>query len=95
MVRAMDKRHWERIEAIYQSAVERPASHGGATAVSSELFRPCAETALAGAPGSGALWAAPFDVAPDGRFLFVCRAESSARFAVWANRQTPIADAPR
>ena len=56
-------------------------SGGGSTT----LFKVCAGTAMNGRPGIGAVWAHPYDVAPDSRFLFNCMVEPPGRFVVWMN----------
>jgi Tol biopolymer transport system component len=55
------------------------------------LFRACSPTAVNSKPGVGASWHHPYDIAPDGRFLFNCYSEPPGRFVVWANWHTPQA----
>jgi Tol biopolymer transport system component len=59
------------------------------------LFKVCPGTALNTPPGVGAVWAHPYDVASDGRFLFNCMAEPPGRFVVWANWRAASPDAAR
>jgi serine/threonine protein kinase len=49
------------------------------------LFKACPGTGMVALPGTGSPWTHPFDVAPDGRFLFNCLAETPGRFVVWMN----------
>ena len=45
--------------------------------------------------GIGAVWAHPYDVASDGRFLFDCMAAAPGRFVVSVNWHTASPDAAR
>jgi serine/threonine protein kinase/Tol biopolymer transport system component len=49
------------------------------------LFKVCPGTGLNALQGIGAVWEHPYDVAPDGRFLFNCLVEPPGRFVVWIN----------
>ena len=67
-----------------------PTRGNGAT-----LFKVCPGTGLNARPGIGAVWAHPYDVASDGRFLFNCRAEPPGRFVVLVNWRAANPDAAR
>ena len=67
-----------------------PTRGNGAT-----LFKVCPGTGLNARPGIGAVWAHPYDVASDGRFLFNCRAEPPGRFMVSVNWRAASPDAAR
>ena len=55
---------------------------------SKTVFKACPGTGLNAQPVTGAIWQHPYDVAPDGRFLFNCLVEPPGRFVVWTNWRT-------
>jgi Tol biopolymer transport system component len=59
------------------------------------LFKVCPDTGLNSRPGIGAVWAHPYDVASDGRFLFDCMAAPPGRFVVSVNWRAVNPDAAR
>jgi serine/threonine protein kinase len=71
----------------------RPPGPGRAAAAT--LFKVCSGTGLNASPGTGTFWEHPFDVAPDGRFLFNCRAEPGGRFVVWMNWLAAKSEVPQ
>jgi serine/threonine protein kinase len=54
------------------------------------LFRPCHEPGVNGRPLGATPWLQPFDIAPDGRFLFNCQAVKPALPTVVVNWQAEL-----
>jgi hypothetical protein len=69
----------------YVHSVTLQGRNVGAPLQHRKLFQACTGTGLPNRPLTNAPHSQPYDVAPDGRFLFNCLSEAPGRFVVWIN----------